>query len=70
MFDYSIVYLNKEAVLLGAGVFFGDLALATDKSIRQASIKMKEDTFLAYLDRFDYNMVMKYQIRKKTQKQL
>ena len=66
VFDYSIVYFNKEAVQLGAGVFFGELALETDKSIRQASIKMKQDTFLAYLDRFDYNMVMKQQIRKKT----
>lgn len=52
------------------GTFFGDLALSSSSTTLKASIKMKTECFLAYLDRFDYNMVMKQVIRKNTHRQL
>jgi hypothetical protein len=52
------------------GAPFGELALRSSEDRRAASISIKEPTFLAYLDRTDYNMVMKRVIRAKTQRQL
>jgi len=68
--DLSVVYLNTEVAQLKDGAPFGELALKSSEDRRAASIAIKEDTFLAYLDRTDYNMVMKRVMRAKTQRQL
>jgi len=68
--DISIVYLNTEVATLKDGAPFGELALKSSEDRRAASISVKEETFLAYLDRTDYNMVMKRVMRAKTQRQL
>ena len=56
--DLSVVYLNKEVALLQPGAYFGELALQAAGETRKASIKMRSDAFLAYLDRHDYDTVM------------
>jgi hypothetical protein len=68
--DLSVVYLNIEVAQLKDGAPFGELALKSSEDRRAASISIKEETFLAYLDRTDYNMVMKRVMRAKTQRQL
>jgi hypothetical protein len=59
LFDFENVYLNREVAQMNAGTPFGDLALMNNTDTRAASIRMKSETFLAYLDRASYNKVMK-----------
>ena len=50
------------------GSQFGELALRSETDTRNASIKMVSESFLAYLDRYDYNMVMKRMMGRNTQR--
>lgn len=52
------------------GTHFGDLALANAGKTRQASIRMYTETFLAYLLRQDYNMVIKQIMERNSQRQM
>ena len=45
------------------GTPFGDLALMNDSDTRAASIRMKTETFLAYLEKTSYNIVMRKVIK-------
>jgi hypothetical protein len=40
VFDFGIVYLNKEVAQMPAGTPFGDLALVNNTDTRAASIRM------------------------------
>ena len=64
--DFEKVYLNREVATMKEGTPFGDLALFSETDKRNASIRMKKDTVLAYLDRSNYNMVMKKVIKRNT----
>ena len=55
VFDFGVVYLNKEVASMPKGTPFGDLALMNNSDTRAASIRMKTETFLAYLDKTSYN---------------
>ena len=68
--DLSVVYLNQEVAQLQEGVHFGDLALKNEGETRKASIKMLTDCYLAYLDRRDYNKVMKTMMLRGSQKKM
>ena len=56
--DLSIIHVYNEVALLKPGAYFGDLALKGEGEKRRAMIKMRSDTFLAYLDRHDYVSVI------------
>jgi len=64
------VYLNKEVAKMQKGTPFGDLALTNKADTRLASIRMGEETFLAYLDRVNYDQVMKKVVKRNTQMKL
>lgn len=68
--DFENVYLNREVATMKEGTPFGDLALFSETDKRNASIRMKKDTVLAYLDRSNYNMVMKKVIKRNTQQKM
>ena len=68
--DFETVYLNREVATLKVGTPFGDLALLSETDKRNASIRMKKHTVLAYLDRNSYNMVMKKVIKRNTQQKM
>ena len=63
---FGEVYLNKEVAIMAKGTPFGDLALTNKSDTRLASIRMGEETFLAYLDRVNYDQVMRRVIKKNT----
>jgi hypothetical protein len=68
--DFSVIYLNKEVTRMHEGSQFGELALRSETDRRNATIKMVSESFLAYLDKYDYNMVMKRVVGRNTQRQL
>lgn len=68
--DLAVVYLNREVAQLQEGIHFGDLALKNEGETRKASIKMVTDCYLAYLDRRDYNRVMKTIMLRGSQKKM
>ena len=70
VFDFGIIYLNKEVARMPAGTPFGDLALMNNSDTRAASIRMTTETFLAYLDKTSYNQVMKKVIKQNTQQKM
>ena len=55
VFDFGTIYLNKEVAQMHKGTPFGDLALMNNTDTRAASIRMKSETILAYLDKTSYN---------------
>lgn len=65
--NLKIIYVLKEVAQLGEGKSFGELALENADSRRAATIKMKTESFLGYLDRTEYNMVMKNIIKRRAQ---
>ena len=70
MLNFGTVYLNKEVAKMQKGTPFGDLALTNKADTRLASIRMGEETFLAYLDRVNYDQVMKKVVTRNTQMKL
>ena len=61
--DFSYVHLNREVACQKSGSEFGEIALSMNEK-RQATTRMKTETFLAYLERSEYNLVMSKIIKK------
>ena len=57
IFDFGVFYKNVQVAELSSGKEFGEMALRTNEK-RNASIVARVVSFLAYLDKNDYQKVM------------
>jgi hypothetical protein len=58
IFDFTVCYVNTKVGEIPEETQFGELAHTMNVK-RQASIFVKKDTFLAYVEAKDYNQVLK-----------